>query len=193
MSKNYFEHLNTISEYSKVIVTGPHGAGNKITAYIIESDYENLEHQRWEEDVHSIDTFKEKLNSSDNYVSFCPSCSGLLHEAIEELQDVLVIFMYKDINEIKNYRVRNNITQSIDEYELPVYEDYLLGEGSHLGLSLEDGLEEVTYALWEQHQEKLIPNSLNIEHSSLSSHWKWVPKKSRTNFEEWQTEIGEKP
>ena len=98
MSKNYFDHKEIIDKYSKVIVTGPHGAGNKITAYIIESDYDNLNHERWEEIVYNDETFKDKLNSSDNYVAFCPSCSGLLHRSTDELQDVLIIFMYKDIS-----------------------------------------------------------------------------------------------
>lgn len=194
MSKNYFDHKETIGEFSKIIVTGPHGAGNKITAYIIESDYDKLNHERWEETVYDDETFKDKLNSSDNYVSFCPSCSGLLHRTIDELKDVLVIFMYKDIEEIRDYRERNNIIQSINDYEYPVYEYFINNEGSHLNLNIEnDGLEEVTYALWEKYQKNLIPNYIEIEHSSLSKHWKWIPKNKRTDFKEWQTEIGEKP
>ena len=194
MSKNYFDHKEIIEKYSKVIVTGPHGAGNKITAYIIESDYDNLNHERWEEIVYNDETFKDKLNSSDNYVAFCPSCSGLLHRSTDELQDVLIIFMYKDISEIKSYRERNNIIQSINAYEYPVYEEFINNEGSHLNLSIEDdGLEEVTYALWEKHQKELIPNYIEIEHSSLYEHWKWVPKNERTHFKEWQTQIKEKP
>jgi hypothetical protein len=125
MSKNYFDHKEIIDKYSKVIVTGPHGAGNKITAYIIDSDYDNLTHERWEEIIYNDETFKDKLNSSDNYVAFCPSCSGLLHKSIDELKDVLVIFMYKDIEEIKNYRERNNIIQSINAYEYPIYEEFI--------------------------------------------------------------------
>jgi|SaaInl5LU_22_DNA_1037371.scaffolds.fasta_scaffold20056_6 hypothetical protein len=194
MSKNYFDHKEIIDKYSKVIVTGPHGAGNKITAYIIDSDYDNLTHERWEEIIYNDETFKDKLNSSDNYVAFCPSCSGLLHKSIDELKDVLVIFMYKDIEEIKNYRERNNIIQSINAYEYPIYEEFINNEGSHLNLSIEDdGLEEVTYTLWEKYQKELIPNYIEIEHSSLSEHWKWVPKNKRTNFKEWQTQIKEKP
>ena len=53
MSKNYFDHKEIIDKYSKVIVTGPHGAGNKITAYIIDSDYDNLIHERWEEIIYN--------------------------------------------------------------------------------------------------------------------------------------------
>ncbi len=194
MSKNYFDHKETIGQYSKIIVTGPHGAGNKITAYIIESDYDELNHVRWEEIVYNDETFKDKLNSSDNYVSFCPSCSGLLHRSIDELKDVLVIFMYKDIDEIKNYRERNNIIQSIDSYEYPVYEHIINNEGTHLNLNIEDdGLEEVTYEIWENYQKGLIPNYIEVEHSSLSKHWKWVDKDKRINFKEWQTQIKEKP
>ena len=194
MDKNYFTHKDLISKYSKVIVTGPHGAGNKITAYIIDSDFEHLTHERWETEVYDATTLRDKLRSSDNYVSFHPSCSGFIHEVIEDLSDVLVIFMYKDITEIKNYRERNNILQSIDDHEIPVYTNFLNNEIPHLDLNLErDGLEMVTYQSWELYQKPLIPNYIEIEHSSLSMHEKWVPKIRRQDFKEWQTEIGEKP
>lgn len=193
MSKNYFDHKETIGQFSKVIVTGPHGAGNKITAYIIDADYENLVHDRWEDRVATPEEFKHMLRTHDNYVTFCPSCSGHLHTAVEDLQDVLVIFTYKNIDEIKSYRERNNIVQGIDNYEMPVYDRVLSEDCPELGYSLDEGLEEVTYNVWENFQKDLIPNWIEVEHSSLSAHWKWVPKENRSNFKEWQTEIGEKP
>ena len=193
MSKNYFDHKETISQYSKVIVTGPHGAGNKITAYIIDADYDNLVHTSWEFQIATSDNLTEKLQNSDNYVTFCPSCSGHLHKCIDDLKDVLVIFTYKDIGEIKKYRERNNIIQSIDEYEEPVYDKVMAEDCPELGYTLKDGLEEVTYGVWENFQRDLIPNCIEVEHSSLSKHWKWIPKESRKDFKEWQTEIGEKP
>lgn len=193
MSKNYFDHKETIGSFSKVIVTGPHGAGNKITAYIIDADYEHLVHDRWEDRVQTPEHFKHMLKTQDNYVTFCPSCSGHLHTAIDDLQDVLVIFTYKDINEIKEYRERNNIIQGIDNYEVPVYERVIEEDCPELGFSMDEGLEEVTYGVWETFQRDLIPHWIEVEHSSLSAHWKWVPKEKRSDFKEWQTEIGEKP
>jgi Fe-S oxidoreductase len=193
MSKNYFDHKETIEKFSKVLVTGPHGAGNKITAYIIDADYENLEHTRWEDMIATSEDLSKILQESDNYVTFCPSCSGHLHNVIEDLEDVLVIFTYKNMDEIKSYRHRNNIIQSIDAYEEPVYERVINEDCPDLGYSLEDGLEEVTYGVWENFQRELIPNWIEVEHSSLSKHWKWVPKEKRSDFKEWQTEIGEKP
>ncbi len=38
MSRNYWDNKETISKFRKVLVTGPHGAGNKITASIIAHD-----------------------------------------------------------------------------------------------------------------------------------------------------------
>jgi hypothetical protein len=194
MSKDYFEHKETIGNFNKVIVTGPHGAGNKITAYIIDSDNEHLTHQRWEDLITSEETLREIIleNKNNSYVTFCPSCSGLLHTVTDLLDDVLVIVTYKDIREIKSYRERNNIKDGIDSYETPIYEQ-LIDEVPELGYGIEDGLEEVTYGLWENYQRKLIPNWIETDHSSLSNHWKWVPRSERTNFKEWQTEIGEKP
>ena len=39
MSRNYWDHKETISKFRKVLVTGHHGAGNKITATIISHDF----------------------------------------------------------------------------------------------------------------------------------------------------------
>lgn len=193
MSKNYFDHKETIGQFSKVIVTGPHGAGNKITAYIIDADYEHLTHDRWEDRIQTPEDLKHLLDTNDNYVTFCPSCSGHLHHTLEDLEDVLVIFTYKDINEIKSYRERNNIVQGIDEYEVPVYQKVIHEDCPELNYDMSEGLEEVTYNVWENYQREQIPNWVEVEHSSLSSHWKWVPKDKRGDFKEWQTEIGEKP
>jgi hypothetical protein len=194
MSKNYFDHKETIGQYSKVIVTGPHGAGNKITSYIIDADFEHLNHDRWEDRVTSPESLREMLLSNDNYVTFCPSCSGHLHKVTDLLDDVLVIFTYKNIDEIKSYRDRNNIIESIDGYEIPVYERVVGEDCPELGYKVDgDTLEVVTYDVWENYQRKLIPNWIETDHTSLSAHWKWVPKFKRTDFKEWQTEIGEKP
>ena len=70
MSKNYFDHKETIGQFSKVIVTGPHGAGNKITAYIIDADYEHLTHDRCEDRIQTPEDLKHLLNTNDNYVTF---------------------------------------------------------------------------------------------------------------------------
>ena len=37
-TKKYDDIKDTISRFKRVMVTGPHGAGNKITAKIIEHD-----------------------------------------------------------------------------------------------------------------------------------------------------------
>jgi len=39
MSRNYEDLKPIISQFRKVLVTGPHGAGNKITANIIAEDF----------------------------------------------------------------------------------------------------------------------------------------------------------
>ena len=47
MDKNYFDIKDTIAKFNRVIVTGPHGAGNKIAAKIIEHDF-GLKYIRFE-------------------------------------------------------------------------------------------------------------------------------------------------
>jgi len=192
INRNYFDYKEVIGDFKKVIVTGPHGSGNKITAYIIRDDF-GLTHTRGEERTILPEDFKQTLlDENDNdYVMFCPTCSGHLHLYPELLEDVLVIFMYKDIEEIKSYRIRNGIWDSLNKLEGEIYQRVIDEDG--IDLNLEDGLEETTYKLWETHQREVVPNWIEIEHSSLKDHPKWIDKSKRKDFKEWQTEIGEKP
>lgn len=49
------------------------------------------------------------------------------------------------------------------------------------------GIEELTYHIWETYQRKLIPNWIEIRHSSLEGHNLWVSKDERKDFKSWQT------
>ena len=80
MSKEYKDLKSVIGKYNKVIVTGPHGAGNKIMTKIISKDF-NLPEVRgeyaWDLNgydndyhIHSSRHFEKKAKQPNSLISF---------------------------------------------------------------------------------------------------------------------------
>jgi hypothetical protein len=100
--------------------------------------------------------------------------------------------MYKSVNEIKDYTVRNRFVRNLTHtYEWETHLDIIDNQYPDLSYLKNWEIEEMTYFLWEVKQKKLIKNWIEIEHSSLKGHELWVPKESRKDFKEWQTKIDE--
>jgi hypothetical protein len=195
MSRKYEDHKSTIAKYKKVLVTGPHGAGNKITAHIINHDF-GLKYVRgeqtwksweyWEPEPKGLLTFHERIKNED-WAMFGPSQSSHLHNMVDYLDDVLVVFMYKDINQIKDYSTRNRFVRNVTHtYEWITHRNIIDKDFPELSYLKNWEMEEMTYFLWETRQRKLMPNWIEIEHSSLENHELWVPKEKRRHFKEWQ-------
>ena len=200
MTRNYFDHKETISKFKKVLVTGPHGAGNKITAHIISHDF-LIPYERGEQTWKSVEytdpepkgliTYHQRMKEKQ-WSMFAPSQSSHLHNIIEYLDDVLVIFMYKSIDEIKDYTIRNRFVRNLTHaYEWETHNNIIDKDFPELSYLKNWEIEEMTYFLWEVKQKKLIKNWIEIEHSSLSGHELWVPKEKRYHFKEWQTKENE--
>jgi len=199
---NYFEQKPIISKFKKVMVMGPHGAGNKIASLIIAEDFD-LQHIWSDKSWYADDYYDEHLGlkyhldrvneEDDNYVLFCPSFTAHLHRIPEYLEDVLVVMMHKDLDEIDEYVKRNKFLQEQTfVYESTRYNDIVVedfpDEAEEL-LSLT--LEELTYELFERHQKQHVPNIIHVHHSSLEGHKLFIPKEKRKDFDCWQTEIKE--
>lgn len=200
MTRNYFDHKETLSKFKKILVTGPHGAGNKITAHVIAHDL-NIPYVRGEETWKSWEynepeprgllTYHERMKDQE-WSMFAPSQSSHLQNMLPYLDDVLVVFMYKSINEIKDYTTRNRFVRNLTHsYEWETHNDIIDKQYPELSYLKNWEIEEMTYFLWEVKQKKLIKNWIEIEHSSLEGHELWVPKEKRKNFKEWQTKENE--
>jgi hypothetical protein len=91
MTRNYFQQKDIISKYNKVLVTGPHGAGNKITAHIIAHDF-GLNYERGEEtwksseydlpEPRGLKTYHNRMRNG-KWSMFAPSQSSHLHNILE--------------------------------------------------------------------------------------------------------------
>jgi hypothetical protein len=192
-SRNYQDHKDYISQFNKILVTGPHGGGNKITAHIIAHDF-GMKYIRgespWEMDNYEVEggmlNFHRKI-IDPKWSMFAPSQSSHLQNMLEFLDDVLVVFMYKDIDQIKDYSTRNRFVRNhTHSYEWTTHMEIIDKEFPELNYLKNWEIEEMTYFIWETKQRKLIPNWIEIEHSSLEGHELWVPRENRRHFKEWQ-------
>ena len=193
--KGEYESLKPIiSQYKKVLVTGPHGAGNKITTKVIAYDFDVEEirgeyawglYDYYDED--GIVTFYEN-NKDNNFVAFGPSQSGHLHRIIPHLEDVLVVFMYKEMDTIERYTERNPfVREQSHKYEWGLYRQMVMEDFPESAKYLNRSIEQLTYHIWENHQRELIPNWIEVKHQSLEGHPLWISKEYRKDFKEWQT------
>ena len=202
MSRNYEDLKPIISQFRKVLVTGPHGAGNKITANIIAEDF-GLPYVRGENTWYHTDyndpdpdvgliTYHEIMKDKE-WSMFTPSQCAHLQNVTEYLDDVLVVFMYKSIDEIKDYSSRNSFVKNQTHlYEITTRQQIIEKDFPDLEFLNNWDVEEATYFLWEIKQKKKIKHYIEIDHSSLSEHKLWVPKENRRHFKEWQIKEGEK-
>lgn len=199
MSRNYFDNLEYMRQFKKIVVTGAHGAGNKITAKILSEDL-GLKYLRCEEPWDSEDYWSQSeglkrryyninLEYPDGWVLFSPSqCSHMHRLRDEELKDALIVFVYKDMKSIKEYWVRNPfIRNSTHLYESRVRGQIIPEDFPEYKHLLKWELEEATYELWEKCQKPLMNHTIEIEHSSLNGHPLFIPKDRRTDFKSWQT------
>jgi len=196
MSRKYNDLKPIISQFKKVLITGPHGAGNKIATHIIAEDlgipYHRGENTWYHEDYNddNVDvglfTYHEQMKDKE-WCMFAPSQAAHLHNMLDYLDDVLVVFMYKSLEEIKDYSTRNSFVRNQTHlYELGTRSQIIDRDFPDLNFLKNWSVEEATYFLWENKQKKFIKNYIELEHSSLSGHKLWVSKEDRKHFKEWQ-------
>lgn len=196
MSRKYKDLKPIISQFKKVLVTGPHGAGNKISANIIADDfdlpYHRGENTWYQEDYNNpnldvgLFTYHEHMKEQE-WSMFAPSQAAHLHNIVNYLDDVLVVFMYKNLDEIKDYSTRNSFVRNQTHlYEISTRTQIIDRDFPDLNFLKNWNIEEATYFLWESKQKKLMKNYIELEHQSLSEHKLWVSKENRRHFKEWQ-------
>lgn len=199
---NYNEVKDQIGQFKRVLVTGPHGAGNKITAKIISHDF-NLPYIRlempwshtnyWDDTLGLKKALEEIRENNESYVLFTPSTSGHLHRILDYLQDTMVVFTYKDPSEIDEYTTRNDyLKNQTHNYESIVHTDAIVNDFPHQIDLLSETIEDMTWKLWEEEQSKLVPNWVNSHHKYLEGHELWIPKDERKHFKAWQTALNQK-
>lgn len=170
-----FEYLK---EYKKIVVSGPQRSGTTICAKMIASDlcYTCLLEETFSTNYNWGDfqrLFKSLLKDNCK-VCQIPALSPYLHLLPE---DVAVIFMMRDIEDIKISEKRINWTD-----EQRMLSRYYRTSGN---------ISETKYEVWKEYQKPFIKHAYEIPYESLKEHPMWVDKKNRINFGPRQTEIEE--
>lgn len=171
-----FENLK---KYTAILVSGPQRSGTRICAKIIAQD---TGHKYVDENnikVDNLDMLKDILNTRENVVVQCPAVSAYLEEF--SANDVLIIFMRRDVNDIIASQNRIGWGVGNERGEFNKYKDKFGATQAPVS--------KVKYKYWEKEQRDKIKNWKEIEYESLSKHELWIPKEKRTEFASSQTTI----
>jgi hypothetical protein len=160
-----------LTEFDRVLVTGPHRAGTRICAQMIAYDtgYEFVDEQDF--GIDSLGGLRSHLRTRQQTVAQCPALCRHIHMLSKD--DTAIILMRREIADIIASQKR--IGWSWERLDLARYDRH-------------DGVvSEIKYQFWEDYQKERIKNAFEIEYESLAEHPLWVPKSSRQSFEPGQT------
>ena len=180
MITEYQNIINLIKEkkYTKIIVSGPQRSG---TTYFADELSKELNYNHYDEklyDVHNSNKFFELLNSN-NIVIQSPSMSSFLH--LIESTESLVIFMYRDDNDIFKSEDRIHWHPTQYKYELSKYKT-----------CFPDLLEKIDSFkrsspmkkwIWENIQQpKMKVDWVNVDYNITTQTKGYIPKEKRIHF-----------
>lgn len=165
-----FKGLRT---FNIVLVTGPQRSGTRIAARCIAADtgHQYIDEQEFR--VHNRALFDNLIATRKNVVIQCPAMANVIH-AFGARADVLVVFMLRELYEIKASEER--INWQGNERELAKYKQH---EGQAAAFK---------YAYWLTHQRHRIKHWREIQYDSLAKHRLWIVPEQRTAFadDQWK-------
>lgn len=165
MGRSFKECVKKSRQHKKIIVTGPQRSGTTFTAKILAKE---LGYKHIDELDFGVTNTSEWQNILDNKENFVMQCPHFAKEA-SHLEDVFVVFMIRDIEDIKLSQKR--INWQCEGVELKKYD--------------EDGdIAQVKYNYWHKNKPK---HYFELKYESLASHPSWKPKEQRKNFHSKQT------
>lgn len=177
------------SGYSKIIVLGLQRSGTHIASEIVSKELGNsmklykermFGHTSCEigtenKTKYSIEEFMEQ---QDNYVLQAPS---LLYKIEEIHNDTLVIFVNRNLEEIRKSRKRSEWPGT--NLELLKYDD----KDKYQYYKNPNDLVDMQKEYWDNYQKDRIKNLIEFDFKKLSEHDFWLNRTSRSNFEIGQT------
>ena len=154
-----------LSDFNKVIITGPQRAGTTICAQMMASDFKVKYMGEESVGFYSEAGIRSLCEGSERFVLQCPRAAHACHKFIYE--DVAIVFMYRNSHDIKVSQDRINWTNSYEKDELSFYH---LTQGT---------ISTIKYSNWRTWQKELIPNSFEIWYEDLQAHKFWKDKSER--------------
>ena len=165
-----FEHL---TQYNKIIVSGPQRSGTTITARIIARDTGYQYIDETDIAIRELTQFEAYLNNDDNLVIHCPAIAHKLHEYGN--QAILIVWCKRPLEAIlaSQQRIAWGEQKERDSYRYKGKEP----------------IAKVKQEYWQQYQRQLIKHWLEVDYSSLKDHPLWIEPEYRKEFEarQWKT------
>ena len=159
-----------MTQFDKILVTGPQRSGTRICARMIAHDTG----YRYVDEKEIAVGHRDLLEAlSGKFVVQCPALCHCVHEFSAD--DTLIILMRRKIEDI---------IASQERIEWGNEQDQLR---RHYG-GVEGPISMVRYRFWEQYQRPRIRHVLEVEYESLSGHSLWIPREARFNFapDQWE-------
>ena len=169
-----FEHLT----YKKIIVTGPQRGGTRIATTMIAQDTGLRFVDESEVGYYDIEKMRDFIKYEDNFVIQAPNFSNVIDTFPE---DILIVFMKRDINDVKYSKERVKRIGKFCNRERRLNDADKKAGRKEAPFKYED---------WEK-QKKNIINWIEVEYESLCGHPLWVPKEERGMFQWNQTKVNQ--
>lgn len=167
-----FEYL---SEFDRVLVTGPQRSGTRITTTMIAHDLNYWTFYEEQVGTDSLNRLWHTLETSRNIVVQCPALSCHAHLLGLNDEGLAVVFMRRRLEEIKASERR--IAWAWEKPEL-IREGILVNASSA----------EAKYKRWDELQKEVLgERGFEVHYESLHTHPLWKPAPARTTFEPRQT------
>jgi len=166
--------FTVLKDHNKILVTGCQRSGTTIAAKMIASSF-NLNHI--DEIIYGAHDHNKVIaifNESENVVVQGPAISHMCHCMPD---DVYVVWMNRDIEDIRRSMKRINWLGEYEQLELDKYN----GQAT-------DRIEILKQEYYHLVQKNRIANTSVIEYVDLRTHQLWIDDEHRTTFGEKQTE-----
>lgn len=169
------------NENKKILITGPQRAGTRFASKVIANDL-NIEHiDELDYEIGNLDLF---LNLIKNKTSFSVQAPALTFYLDKIPDDIIVIFMYRDINDIITSQKR--IKWYHDKTYKKIYKK-VFGELLS-NINMDKPISDIKYQVWEKIQKPTTKKiNYDLDYDSLSSHEMWIDKSKRKKFKASQT------
>lgn len=162
-----------LSEFDKILVTGPQRSGTRICATMIANDtgYEYIDEIDLQmESLYKLCYF---IEDKHHFVVQCPTLCRYIHHFTQD--DLAIILMRRNVADIIASQKR--IHWRWEWLELARYD------------RVDGNISEVKYNFWDEHQKSSIKHAYEIQYESLANHPLWVDSDLRRDFKPEQITV----
>eukprot|EP00736_Rhodelphis_marinus_P008177 Rmarinus@m.29560 len=165
--------LNWLKQFNKVLVAGPARSGTTFggNMFAYHLDYTLVDElgfgiTDWGSFVRKIETIPQVAIQTRAVTYRC-------HE-LGDRDDLVVVYMYKDINSIIRSQDKIGWTKREEPGEKSRIQSYVSSKGININIDWSQPVSVIHYELWEQYQSKHVKHWINLNYESMSFSPLWL-------------------